>query len=156
MYSSSSRWKTFNEILCLFPKISDINEIYTRIFHHRHFINGEIDYFLNEFEVSVFGHVIQKNNNPKVQIQNHLIRYLQLKRGDREIENLFNAVQNTIDARDTSIEKCRNLSESNLPFLKIKLDETLALCENVLSRDQNTEAVNVTSEFDGISVLDFL
>lgn len=65
-----------------------------------------------------------------------------MKRGDREIEHLFNALQNTIDAQDRSIEKCRNLSESNLPLLKIKLDETLALCENVLTRDQNTEAVN--------------
>lgn len=65
-----------------------------------------------------------------------------MKRGDRDIENLFNAVQNTIDARDTSIERCRNLSESNLPLLKIKLTETLALCENVLTRDENTEAVN--------------
>lgn len=67
---------------------------------------------------------------------------IQLKRKDREIENLFSALQNTIDARDTSIEKCRNLSESNLPLLKIKLDETLALCDNVLNRNPNTEAVS--------------
>lgn len=137
------------------PQIPDINEIYTRIFHHRHFINGEIDYFLNEFEVSLFGHVISTKKNNQTILNQKWIQSFQSKRGDREIENLFNAVQSTIDSRDTSIEKCRNLSESNLPLLKIKLDETLALCENVLTRDENTEAVNVISKFDTISALDF-
>lgn len=32
---------------------SDINEIYSRIFHHRLFITGEINYFLKEFEVNI-------------------------------------------------------------------------------------------------------
>lgn len=31
--------------------IIDINEIYSRIFHHRQFLTGEINYFLKEFEV---------------------------------------------------------------------------------------------------------
>lgn len=34
------------------------------------------------------------------------------------------------------------LSESNLPLLKIKLDETLTLCENVLNREANKDAVS--------------
>lgn len=93
--------------------LRDINEIYSRIFHHRQFLSGEINYFLKEFE---------------------------LKRNDREIENLFNSVQNTIEAKETSVEKCYMLSESNLPILKIKLDETSTLCENVLNRGVNEEA----------------
>lgn len=32
--------------------VSDVNEIYSRIFHHRQFLTTEINYFLNEFEVS--------------------------------------------------------------------------------------------------------
>lgn len=69
----------------------------------------------------------------------------QLKRNDREIENLFNSVQNTIEAKETSVEKCYMLSESNLPILKIKLDETSTLCENVLNRGVNEEAVSQDS-----------
>lgn len=34
------------------------------------------------------------------------------------------------------------LSGSNLPLLKIKLDETLTLCENVLNRGVDEEAVS--------------
>lgn len=68
--------------------------------------------------------------------------HLQLNRKDREIENLFTAVQNTIDAKDTAVERCRVLSETNLPILKIKLDETLTLCENVLQRKPDSRLVS--------------
>lgn len=69
-------------------------------------------------------------------------------RKDQEVENLFQAVQNTIEAKDTSVEKCKVLNETNLPLLKIKLDETLTLCERVLNRDRNNiEAVSVTPFF---------
>lgn len=67
---------------------------------------------------------------------------LQQKRNDKEIENLFSSVQNTIEAKDTSIARCHTLSEKNLPLLKIKLDETLTLCEGVLNRGVNKEAVS--------------
>ncbi|XP_055310242.1 biogenesis of lysosome-related organelles complex 1 subunit 5 [Sitodiplosis mosellana] len=93
--------------------IKDVNEIYSRIFHHRQFLSGEINYFLREFEQ---------------------------KRNDKEIENLFSSVQNTIEAKDSTVEKCCILSETNLPLLKIKLDETLTLCESVLTRGVNKEA----------------
>lgn len=66
----------------------------------------------------------------------------QERRDDKEVENLFASVQNTIEARDSSIGKCYLLSESNLPLLKIKLDETLTLCESVLNRGVNREAVS--------------
>lgn len=68
--------------------------------------------------------------------------FLQQKRNDREVEHLFASVQNTIDAKDSTIEKCYVLSETNLPLLKIKLDETSTLCENVLNRGVNQEAVS--------------
>lgn len=68
--------------------------------------------------------------------------FVQLKRKDKEVENLFTAVQNTIDAKDTAVERCRVLSETNLPILKIKLDETLTLCENVLQREPDKRLVS--------------
>lgn len=71
----------------------------------------------------------------------------QLKRKDKEVENLFAAVQNTIDAKDTTVERCRVLSETNLPILKIKLDETLTLCENVLQREPDKRLVSETGAY---------
>lgn len=38
------------------------------------------------------------------------------------------------------------LSGSNLPLLKIKLDETLTLCENVLNRGVDEEAVSFSNK----------
>lgn len=99
--------------------IKDVNEIYSRIFHHRQFLTTEINYFLKEFEQ---------------------------KRNDREVENLFASVQNTIDAKDSTVEKCYVLSETNLPLLKIKLDETSTLCESVLNRGVNQVAENRLKE----------
>lgn len=72
---------------------------------------------------------------------------LQQKRNDKEIENLFSSVQNTIEAKETSVEKCCVLSGSHLPLLKIKLVETLTLCENVLTRGVNKEAVSFSFGF---------
>lgn len=76
---------------------------------------------------------------------------MQQKRNDKEIENLFASVQNTIEAKDTSITKCHILSEKNLPLLKIKLDETLALCEGVLNRGVNKESVIYKENKNNIS-----
>lgn len=58
------------------------------------------------------------------------------------MENLFSAVQNTIDAKDTSVERCNNFCQSNLPLLKIKLDEALTLCEKVLQRNEDHELID--------------
>lgn len=52
-------------------------------------------------------------------------------------------MQNTIEAKESSVEKCYVLSETNLPLLKIKLDETLTLCDSVLNRGVNQEAVSI-------------
>lgn len=37
------------------------------------------------------------------------------------------------------MERCRILSQENLPLLKFKLEDTLTLCENVLNRKPNPE-----------------
>lgn len=66
-----------------------------------------------------------------------------MKRGDREVEHLFGAVQNTAETKSIAVEKCRNLAESQLPLLKIKLDESFTLCERLLNRSNSSDAVNI-------------
>lgn len=136
-----------------FHFISDVNEIYSRIFQQRQFLTGEINYFLKEFEVRLQWYSkwscwscdwIYYDKDCILNIFSSvcwLFGYLQQQRNDREVENLFASVQNTIEAKDSTIEKCLVLCETNLPLLKIKLDETSTLCENVLNRGVNQEAV---------------
>lgn len=68
---------------------------------------------------------------------------IQVNRKDREIENLFASVQNTVDAKETTVERCRILSQENLPLLKYKLEDTLTLCEDVLNRKPDPDLVSL-------------
>lgn len=72
---------------------------------------------------------------------------VQQKRNDREVENLFESVKNTIEAKESIIERCHTLSQTNLPLLKIKLDESVTLGETILNRGVNDEAVRRFSLF---------
>lgn len=82
------------------------------------------------------------------------ILWLQGNRKDREIENLFTTVQTTIDAKETSVERCRILSQDNLPLLKYKLEDTLTLCENVLNRKADPELVSLMFDIFVLGVID--
>lgn len=59
-------------------------------------------------------------------------------RGDREIDNIFTAFQNTIETKDSSLEKCRLVSETNLPVLKVGLENTLNICEKIIEREPDS------------------
>ncbi|XP_038208210.1 biogenesis of lysosome-related organelles complex 1 subunit 5 [Zerene cesonia] len=82
----------------------EIGEIWTRLFDHRPFLNGEIKFMLKEFEE---------------------------KRGDREVENLFNILENITDIKDTQLDKIQRSSKTALPVLSEKLQQALTLTEEV-------------------------
>lgn len=63
---------------------------------------------------------------------------VQEKRQDREIEGLFTALQNTIENRDSGIEKFRLASEVHLSDIKANLDSVKGVLETVLD-DNPTE-----------------
>ncbi|CAD7077135.1 unnamed protein product [Hermetia illucens] len=96
--------------------IRDIGNIYDRIFDHKPFLSGEIAFFLHEFEE---------------------------RRRDREVENLFSAIQTTAEVKTNTVKKCENLCESNLLNLQQQLDASLKSCEEVLSqqRDPSLDAL---------------
>lgn len=56
---------------------------------------------------------------------------LQEKRQDQEIEGLFAVLQNTIELRDSSLERCHLTSETHLPGLRANLEQTLADCQEI-------------------------
>ncbi|CAB3240349.1 unnamed protein product [Arctia plantaginis] len=82
----------------------EIGEIWSRLFDHRPFLNGEIKFMLKEFEE---------------------------KRGDREVENLFAILEKLTDIKDSQVEKIKKSGEAGLPILAEKLEQALQLCEEV-------------------------
>ncbi|KAK6619674.1 hypothetical protein RUM43_012431 [Polyplax serrata] len=88
--------------------IKDIGEIWTRLFDHRPFINGEIKFFLQEFEE---------------------------KRGDKEVERLFETLQNLTEIRYTQLDKIKLQGETNLETLKKQVDESTSMLNRILERE---------------------
>uniref|UniRef100_A0A2A4JGK1 Biogenesis of lysosome-related organelles complex 1 subunit 5 n=1 Tax=Heliothis virescens TaxID=7102 RepID=A0A2A4JGK1_HELVI len=82
----------------------EIGEIWSRLFDHRPFLNGEIKFMLKEFEE---------------------------KRGDREVENLFAILEKLTDIKDSQADKIIKSGETGLPVLKEKLQQALQLSEEV-------------------------
>ncbi|XP_021200388.1 biogenesis of lysosome-related organelles complex 1 subunit 5 isoform X1 [Helicoverpa armigera] len=82
----------------------EIGEIWSRLFDHRPFLNGEIKFMLKEFEE---------------------------KRGDREVENLFAILEKLTDIKDSQAEKIIKSGETGLPVLKEKLQQALLLSDEV-------------------------
>ncbi|KAJ8736518.1 hypothetical protein PYW08_007174 [Mythimna loreyi] len=82
----------------------EIGEVWSRLFDHRPFLNGEIKFMLKEFEE---------------------------KRGDREVENLFAILEKLTDIKDSQAEKIIKAGETGLPVLKEKLQQALLLSEEV-------------------------
>ncbi|XP_026731912.1 biogenesis of lysosome-related organelles complex 1 subunit 5 [Trichoplusia ni] len=82
----------------------EIGEIWSRLFDHRPFLNGEIKFMLKEFEE---------------------------KRGDREVENLFSILEKLTDIKDSQADKIRKSGETGLPILKEKLEQALQLSDEV-------------------------
>ncbi|XP_046673309.1 biogenesis of lysosome-related organelles complex 1 subunit 5 [Homalodisca vitripennis] len=89
--------------------IRDCGEIWNRLFDHRPFLNGEILYFQEEFEV---------------------------KRSDREITKLFEVLEYVTEIRDSQIDKVKTLSETDLSGCQTKLSAALSSCETILNEEQ--------------------
>ncbi|XP_022117400.1 biogenesis of lysosome-related organelles complex 1 subunit 5 [Pieris rapae] len=82
----------------------EIGEVWSRLFDHRPFLNGEIKFLLKEFEE---------------------------KRGDREVENLFNILENITDIKDTQVDKIHRIGSTALPVLSEKLQQALLLTDDI-------------------------
>ncbi|XP_033333017.1 biogenesis of lysosome-related organelles complex 1 subunit 5 isoform X2 [Megalopta genalis] len=90
--------------------IKDTGEIWSRLFDHRPFIQGEITFFLREF---------------------------QEKRGDREVERLFKILEYSTELKENQLDRTEQLGDCHLPSLKANVDVALSMCERVLQREQD-------------------
>ncbi|KAK9306572.1 hypothetical protein QLX08_002768 [Tetragonisca angustula] len=93
--------------------IRDTSEIWSRLFRHRPFIQGEITFFLREF---------------------------QEKRGDREVERLFKILEYSTELKESQLDRAEQLGDCHLPSLKANVDVALSMCERVLQREQDFDS----------------
>ncbi|XP_012347643.1 biogenesis of lysosome-related organelles complex 1 subunit 5 isoform X2 [Apis florea] len=93
--------------------IKDTGEIWSRLFDHRPFIQGEITFFLREF---------------------------QEKRDDREVERLFKILEYSTDLKESQLDRTEQLGDCHLPSLKANVDVALSMCERVLQKEQDFDS----------------
>ncbi|KAH0554017.1 biogenesis of lysosome-related organelles complex 1 subunit 5 [Cotesia typhae] len=95
--------------------IKDIGEIWSRLFDHRPFLQGELSYFVREFEE---------------------------KRGDREVERLFKILEYSTELEQNQIDRAEQLGDCHLPSLKANADVALTMCERIIQRENkfNTDS----------------
>lgn len=98
---------------------ADVHEIFSRLFDHRPFLKGEIAFFKKEFEE---------------------------KRGDREVEQLFRALELTTEIKQAQVEKVVEASDANLPRTIADIEVALRMCHTSL--DADGRALQATSEVE--------
>ncbi|XP_012267635.2 biogenesis of lysosome-related organelles complex 1 subunit 5 [Athalia rosae] len=92
--------------------VKDTGEIWSRLFNHRPFVQGEISYFLREFEE---------------------------RREDREVERLFKILEYSTELGQSQFDRTEQLGDCHLPSLKANLDVALSMCQRVLEQEEKTE-----------------
>lgn len=60
-----------------------------------------------------------------------MFKFLQEKRGDREVENLFAILETLTEIKDNEADRIKRNGETVLPVLSEKLDQALQLFEEV-------------------------
>ncbi|XP_063609614.1 biogenesis of lysosome-related organelles complex 1 subunit 5-like [Penaeus indicus] len=92
---------------------SDVNEVFSRLFDHRPFLKGEIEYFKKEFEE---------------------------KRGDREVEQLFRSLELITEIKEGQIEKIVNSSDDNLPRTIADIQVALHMLEDTIDTEKKFDS----------------
>jgi len=87
--------------------VSDLHEIFTRLFDHRPFLKEEIAKFKTEFEE---------------------------KRGDQEVNQLFRALEITSEIKEVQVEKVAEECDAHLPRALADTEVALRMCNTALQR----------------------
>ncbi|EFN88156.1 Protein Muted-like protein [Harpegnathos saltator] len=98
---------------------ADTGEIWSRLFDHRPFVQGEITFFLREF---------------------------QEKRADREVERLFKILEYATELKESQLDRTEQLGDCHLPSLKANVDVALSMCNRVLQREENFDSDSILNE----------
>lgn len=89
----------------------DISKVWDRLFDQKGFLNGEINFFLREFEE---------------------------KRGDTEIDNLFKSIEIITDIKDTQINRLIESGNEKAVVANQQLSEALKLCNDFVELEERS------------------
>jgi len=87
-------------------------EIYCRLFNHRPFLQGEIDFFVKNF---------------------------QEKRGDREIENIFGILERVSELRDFGADKLESELRGSCTNISENLEAAESVVASIIETSHSTE-----------------
>lgn len=99
--------------------LKDTHSIWQRLFDHKGFLNGEIQYALREYEQ---------------------------KRNDQEVENLFAIVENIADIKDTQIDKSKQLIDSTFPQIQLDLVRADHMLKSIEELEQKHKENNTLEQ----------
>ncbi|CAG9816671.1 unnamed protein product [Phaedon cochleariae] len=88
--------------------VKDIGKVWDRIFDHKGFLSGEIAFMLREF---------------------------QTKRNDKEVDSLFNVIENITEIKDTGIDNLVQLQD-HVENIYEQLDEALNECNRFTNLEE--------------------
>ncbi|ENN81200.1 biogenesis of lysosome-related organelles complex 1 subunit 5 [Dendroctonus ponderosae] len=86
-----------------------ISKLWDRLFDQKAFLNGEINFVLNEFE---------------------------LRRGDSEVDNLFKSLESITDIKDTQINRLIEIASEKNVEANQQLSKALNLCSQLPELEQ--------------------
>ena len=92
-----------------------ILDLYERLFNHRPFLKGESTRFVKEFEN---------------------------KRGDREVENLFKALEVITELQSSKVSKLKESCDETFPTVNANLLVSHSMCNKILDQAKNSELVS--------------
>ncbi|XP_064481102.1 biogenesis of lysosome-related organelles complex 1 subunit 5-like [Ornithodoros turicata] len=105
--------------MALMTGVKDIGEVYTRLLDHRPFLQGEIKYFVKEFEG---------------------------KRSDREIQRLFEILESVTTIRETQVDRVCRISDQHLCALTGNLEVAMSMCNKILAAEDKINVAEDLSE----------
>lgn len=121
-------------IFLIYP---DAGNIWRRLFDHTNFLNGEISFILNEFEVNTSISLMKISDKLP----------FQLKREDTEVNKLFSIVESITDLRDTGVTKLNRALNDNLDELNQTLTQSLSLSQKVLDLESKYKKVHYCDNY---------
>lgn len=78
----------------------------------------------------------------------HFVREFEQKRGDREVENVFEVLERVTELRDSEVDKLRALCDSTIPSVNANLLVAQSMCNKILNQRQSSEVVSGFLAFD--------
>lgn len=100
---------TYDLVYNMVDILKDIGRIWTRLFDHKVFLNGEIQFTLREYEQ---------------------------KRSDKEVEHLFSLLEQIADLKVAQINRLEESVALTLPHTETKAREGLIICDSIAELEQ--------------------